>query len=251
MSIRCKARALLVGALAIGGCAAPPRESAPQPGPEGSAAVPANGPGTQAPPHLGRAFDVVAAESLLTVMVYRGGALARAGHNHVIASHGLAGSVYVPSELARTTCELRVPVDSLSVDEPALRAQLHDPAEFPPEVPQSAREGTQRNMLSEALLDAAHNAEIAVSCLGLAPVTDGHGRATLGISVRMHQATVTVPVEYALSGSELTVRGALPLKQSELGLTPFSAMLGALQVQDQMQVRFIIRARASRTSQPP
>jgi hypothetical protein len=34
------------------------------------------------------------------------------------------------------------------------------------------------------------------------------------------------------------VRGEFALRQSELGLTPFSAMLGALQVQDEMHLTF-------------
>jgi hypothetical protein len=50
-------------------------------------------------------------------------------------------------------------------------------------------------------------------------------------------------VTYSLENSRLIVSGELPIKQSDLGLTPFSAMLGALQVQDEMRVRFRIVAR--------
>ena len=38
-----------------------------------------------------REYQVVAEESLLQILVYRGGAMARLGHNHVIASHHLSG----------------------------------------------------------------------------------------------------------------------------------------------------------------
>ena len=38
-----------------------------------------------------RKYQVVPAESLLQILVYRGGAMARLGHNHVIASHQLSG----------------------------------------------------------------------------------------------------------------------------------------------------------------
>jgi hypothetical protein len=34
------------------------------------------------------------------------------------------------------------------------------------------------------------------------------------------------------------------VRQSDLGLTPFSALLGALQVQDEVRLRFRILARA-------
>ena len=62
-------------ALAIlSGCPAPPRLPPPAPP---VPAVPA--------PHLGTPFEIQPQSSLLTILVYRGGALASTGHNHVIA----------------------------------------------------------------------------------------------------------------------------------------------------------------------
>jgi hypothetical protein len=63
--------------------------------------------------------------------------------------------------------------------------------------------------------------------------------------------TFTVPVHYTLEGDTLVACGELALRQSELGLTPFSAMLGALQVQDEMHVSFRISARAAQLSAAP
>jgi hypothetical protein len=40
----------------------------------------------------------------------------------------------------------------------------------------------------------------------------------------------------------LSATGSLELRQTALGLTPFSLMLGALQVQDQMRLKFRIIA---------
>jgi hypothetical protein len=51
-----------------------------------------------------------------------------------------------------------------------------------------------------------------------------------------------VLVRYERSGERLVVSGDTVLKQSELGLKPFSAMLGALQVQDEMRISFRILA---------
>ena len=47
-----------------------------------------------------------------------------------------------------------------------------------------------------------------------------------------------MPVTLEAQGADLVASGELELRQSELGLTPFSVMMGALQVQDAMQVRF-------------
>jgi hypothetical protein len=46
-----------------------------------------------------------------------------------------------------------------------------------------------------------------------------------------------------LNAGELLVVGKLPLKQTDLGLAPFTALLGVLQVQDEMQLQFRIVAR--------
>jgi hypothetical protein len=38
-------------------------------------------------------------------------------------------------------------------------------------------------------------------------------------------------------------RGTVNLKQTDFGLTPFSVMAGALAVQDEMELRFDLRAK--------
>ena len=65
-------------------------------------------------------YKVVAEESLLQILVYRGGAMARLGHNHVIASRHLEGELHLAEDATATRFEIRVPVDQLTVDEPAM-----------------------------------------------------------------------------------------------------------------------------------
>jgi len=198
--------------------------------------------------------------SLLTILVYRAGPLASAGHNHVIASHALSGTIYVPADLMRSSFEVRVPVATLTVDEAALRAQQPG-SDFPPDVPESAKEGTRRNMLGEALLYASQYPEIVLRALRLAPPPPTSGAGAAGThtvlaqvqsTVRGQLRTFAVPVSYRLGDDRsLLVTGELPLRQSDLGLTPFSAMLGALQVQDEMHVSFRIVARAAAAIKTP
>lgn len=224
---------------ALGGCPTrPPAPPAPVHAPE--AAPPAA-------PRIGRPYDLDAEHSLLTVLVYRGGALASAGHNHVIASHALSGTVYLPAELAAASFEVHVPVASLTVDEAPLRA-AQSAADFPPDVSEGAREGTRRNMLSAAVLDAAEYPEVVLRGArleGAAQPPAGEATALIDAVVRDRSHTLHVPVHYELADDTLTVTGEMPLKQSELGLTPFTALLGALAVEDEMRVRFRIVARAA------
>ena len=254
----CKLRALgaALPVLLLGGCPLPPRAPAPPP-PAAAARVEAETPA----PHEGVPYDIVADESLLTIRVYRAGALASAGHNHLIALHALTGTVYVPGDVLRSSFEVRIPVAELTVDEAALRAQEHSP-DFPPQVPDAAREGTRRNMLGDALLDAERSPQIVLRAVRLeaagkrAPGSGskagdeagGETRAVLArvqTTVRGQLRTISVPVRYQFAAGALIASGDAALRQSDIGLTPFSALMGALQVQDEMRVRFRIVARAA------
>jgi hypothetical protein len=253
----CLLRSLAAGLLvaALSGCPvrAPPPAAQP--------AVPTAPPpaaAEQPAPHVGKPYDIVPQESLLTILVFRAGTLANAGHNHVIAAHALSGTIYVPRELSGVSFEVQVPLAALTVDEASLRAAQMSP-DFPPQVPETAREGTRRNMLGGALLNAADYPQIILRALTVAPAAEGagaHGVAAaeapagvvqvrLQAEVRAAQRTLSVPVHYERSDSTVIAAGELPLRQTSLGLTPFSALLGALQVQDEMQVKFRIVARAA------
>jgi len=197
--------------------------------------------------HQGARYEVDPGASLLTVLVYRGGTLASAGHNHVIASHQLNGAVYVPAEPLQASFEVHVPVDTLTVDEKELRARELSP-DFPPEVPDSARQGTRRNMLGPELLDAANHPQLVLRALGVQRPAGGdssHVLARVLTEVRGQQHAVEVPVSYHLEGSTLEITAQFPLRQTDLGLTPFTAMLGALAVQDEMRVRLKLVAHAA------
>ena len=209
----------------------------------------------QQPRHVGRPYDVLPADSLLTIRVMRAGPLAKMGHNHVVASHDLTGSVYVPPDRRDTTALIHLPVAELTIDEPALRAVAG--TDFPPDVPDSARQGTRRNMLSEALLDGARYPEITLSCRRVTGVSGATKpmtpdefpvQADIDVLVRGQQHTVTVPVRYELDDQRLVLSGEFSLRQTDLGLTPFSAALGGLQVQDEMRVSYRIVARAGRAN---
>jgi polyisoprenoid-binding protein YceI len=185
---------------------------------------------------------VVADQSLLTVLVFRGGALAKAGHNHVIASHALNGMAWVPADPQRASFEVHVPVNDFTIDEPQLRAL--EGKEFSAEVPDSAREGTKKNMLSEPMLDAARFAEMVLRSTRLENGSEGI-LATVSVSIRGQTRDVNVPIRHEVQGNEVRAQGQFALKQTDLGLTPFSLLGGALRVEDEMTVKFLVVARAA------
>jgi len=166
--------------------------------------------------------------------------MSRLGHNHVIASHHLSGTVFVTDDATQTRFEVAIPVNELTIDEPTMREQAG--ADFPPGVPQSARDGTRKNLMSEALLDGATYPEIRLRATDVVEAGEGY-EVGVEITLKDQVRAVRVPVALERKAGELVARGEFPLKQSELGLKPFSVAMGTLIVLDEMRIHFEVVAR--------
>ena len=170
--------------------------------------------------------------SLVVIEVRRAGTLAQLGHDHVVASHDVRG--YVAPGDGRA--DLYVRLDRLAVDERDLRAE----AKFESQPPDDAIAGTRDNMLRKLAAEAHPYAIIGVRGVD----TDGTGswlRATLAVNGT--DQAVRIPARIAVRPSEVEVTGQLEVKQTSFGITPYSILAGALQVQDEVAIRFRIRAR--------
>jgi polyisoprenoid-binding protein YceI len=229
---RLRVPAALLALASLSHCATspPPRESKP----------PAVVTAPAMPAVAAQSYQVDTERSLLQILVYRGGKLAALGHNHVVASHDLTGTVTRADPLTGTRFDIRLPVASLTVDEPELRREAG--ADFQTEVPQSARDGTRRNMLSVALLDAEHFAEIRLRAVDAVDLQNGRFDVGVDIEIKDQTRRLRVPVQLQVSAHEVSASGELAVLQSDLGLTPFTALLGALTVENQMRVRFRVVA---------
>jgi hypothetical protein len=219
----------------LAACGAPKTRQSPA---MGEAVQPAR------PPAGAAAYTIDSAQSELRLLVYRAGPMARLGHNHVIlnraiggwvdaAAAGLPGSRACPES---ASFSLYVPVADFVVDD--ARARSDEGQDFSAEVPEEAKSGTRRNMLSAALLDAERFPMITLTSAGITQAPDGNLAATLTIGVAGHESTLVVPFMLEISPDRISAAGSVLVRQSDLGLTPISVMLGALQVQDDITVRF-------------
>jgi hypothetical protein len=229
------ASALAVALLALSGCPALPPKQSPAAAPR--QAVPPAG----APVH-GRSYRLVPGESEVRLLVYRSGALARLGHNHVITSHDLSGTIVLTDDPSRTYFALVMPVMSLAVDEPEARAG--EGTDFSAAVSDDARDGTRRNMLRPEVLDGEHYPAIMLTSASVTPAGDAYDVA-FTVELRGMRHVLRVPVRVTLEDGRLTAVGELSFRQSALGLRPFTALMGALAVEDEMRVKFRIRAAAA------
>jgi hypothetical protein len=179
-------------------------------------------------------FHVDPASSLVTIEVYRGGSLARLGHDHVVASHDAQGYVLPDTGNA----DLYVELDRLVVDEPALRAEAHFDTQPSPE----DIAGTRRNMLGSGVLDAARYPFARVHVAGVSGTGDAR---VASVSITLHGMTraTQVPLRIETSADEMTVSGRLTLRQTDFGIAPLSVLGGAIQVKDAVDLSFRLHAR--------
>jgi polyisoprenoid-binding protein YceI len=173
-------------------------------------------------------YAVDPASSLLVVTVRRAGVLARLGHDHVVASHRLAGFVS-PSE---NRADLTLRPDEFTVDETALRRE----AGFTTVPSPQAIEGTRNNMLTR-VLDAARFPVVRMHAERL-------GEHALRVAITLHGVTrlVDLPATVQIDPRQLSASGSTRLRQSDFGITPLAVAGGLLAVRDEFDVRFRIVA---------
>ena len=179
-------------------------------------------------------------ESLLTITVRRGGALARLGHDHVVASRSLQG-VVAPGP-GRAQFQFRL--DEMSVDEESLRQA----AGLTTTPSADAIAGTRHNMLVR-VLDAQRYPWVRVEARRTGD------KQVFDADITVHGVTRTlqlpVRIEAAANGRGLQASGSLLLKQSDFGIVPFAILGGAMAVQDQMELAFRITARPEPSAPAP
>ncbi len=177
-------------------------------------------------------FEVDPASSLVVIEVRRGGTLAHLGHDHVVASHDVRG--YLAPADGRADLYLRL--DRLVVDERDLRAE----AQFDTQPSAEAIAATRANMLDKLGAGAHPWALVAVRDVAI----DAAGfRMNATLTLNGSTRAMHLSPQIVLSAGEVGVDGRVALDQTNFGITPFSILGGALQVQDRVAVRFRIRAR--------
>lgn len=177
-------------------------------------------------------FRVDPARSLVVIEVRRGGSLAQFGHDHVIASHDVAGYI-APNE---GRADLYVPLDALVIDEPALRAK----AGFDTQPSPADIAGTRRNMLEKVLETSRYPYALIVVSNSVA----GGSPQWLTVALTLHGVTRSVDAEsqFEMTAEEVSVVGKVAIEQSQFGIAPFSILSGAIAVQDRLNITYRIRA---------
>ncbi len=167
--------------------------------------------------------------------------MSRLGHNHTVAAGDLRGSVTVSTgDLSRSRFELEFAVAKLVVDDPMLRGTLGADFASVPTVDDIA--GTTKNMLSDRVLDGEKHPGIRI--VGTGPMMrDGKQALTVQVELLGRTVDLTVPTDVTIDGDELRAKGEFELNHADLGMQPFTVMLGALAVGEKLSFSYDIKAR--------
>lgn len=189
-----------------------------------------------APQPEGQRFQVDQAGSEVRIISYPS---SRLGHSHVIGGQVLSGEIVVPEDHQRVWLDLSVNVRDLEVDNTAWRQD----EQFEPDISERAKNGTKQNMLSDKLLHAERYPTIHIQAQS---ATGPHWQKDIAAYITLAGETrkITVPVAVFERDKSLDVIGHFQIRQSDFGITPFSALGGILQVDDKVLIRFRIHANA-------
>lgn len=157
--------------------------------------------------------------SVMTVHVYRTGALSAFGHDHEISAHIMGGSV----DIATHKVDLRVDAKALRVEDAG--------------VSEKDRGEIQTTMLGPEVLDVARYPEIVFRSTSIESAGEGAWKI-LG-NLILHGVSQPVTLDVLEKAGYYT--GHVLLKQTVFGIKPVKAGGGAVKVKDEVRIDFDVR----------
>lgn len=191
-------------------------------------------------PKSGQLLVIDPERSSVRIHVFRAGRAAQLGHNHLLTAPKMAGLVWLPGPgLTGAGFSLELRLDELMVDPPAQRAALGPGWESVISAESAA--ATRSNMLGQANLQAERFPFLRIRSL---QVIGELPKVAASIEIELHgqRQALWVPLQILLSGEALKASGAMVLRQSDFGITPFSLLGGLLAVHDELLIEFDLGA---------
>lgn len=181
-------------------------------------------------------------QSRVYVLVHRGGLFSHLGHNHVISSKDLSGVIaYNTDAPERSEFNIEMPLAKLVVDDQTARDKIA--GAFSGAVPQEDAEGTYKNMTGKSVLNVAEYPVVRVISRHVSGQAPDYKVLT---KIQLHgvERDVVVPVKAEMSkDGVIHMQGQFKIKQSDFGIKPLTAGLGAIAVKDALDIQLDLYAK--------
>ena len=181
-------------------------------------------------------YKVDSANSIVRIKVLRGGAMAKFGHDHIVASRDIQGYLLLGDDNS-CRADFYAPLNQLIVDDPVLR----DQASLVTTPSEKDIAGTKTNMLIS--LEAEEFPFVQLQSLDCAGVMDGQPVATnIGLHGIFQEQQLIMAVAQPSSNS-FVISGSFAILQTDFGIEPFSVFNGLLKVEDRLEISYQLLAR--------
>jgi len=192
----------------------------------------------------GTVYKVDSAASEILVTVRRGGIMASLGHDHIVASHGLQGYIFLDggsSQNSSCRADFYAPIANLEVD----NAELRRAANLPTTPSAKDIAGTTSNMLKSVEAAEFPFARLHSSdCLRV--LSGERSEIVLSIHGVDQKRNIEITTE-EVSENKIILSGEFSVLQSDFGIQPFSIMNGLIKVEDKLELGYKIVARKNPT----
>jgi polyisoprenoid-binding protein YceI len=188
---------------------------------------------------VAREYQLEATRSEVYAQVFKDTTTLAAGlsHDHVVVATGWTGSVFW--DLANPPAcvvSMDIPVSGLDNDDPAWRKRMN----FNSELSEGQRAEVKEHMVGAGQLDAARFGKMSFRSTGC--VADGDRVQVSGkISIHGVEKAVSLPMKITTTEGEFNASGVLTMLHTDYGMSPFSAMGGALK--NRNDIRLVVKVR--------
>ena len=182
-----------------------------------------------------RNYRIDATRSTLAVMVFKAGMGSGLAHDHVVRASEFSGELRIdPVSPTQSSIAVTVRAASLVPDEPTVREKF----KVAKQLSESDREKVKKTMDGEEQLSVVKFPEITFVSKRID--AEGTGKVNVSGIFTLHGVSREVRFPAAVSFADGTFHGSgtLEFKQSEFGIKPYSAVLGAIRNQDTVRLHF-------------
>ena len=175
-------------------------------------------------------FKVDSLQSDVMITVRRGGLMAKLGHDHIVSSRQLQGFILMDQDNQRCHADFYIPVHSMEVDNPQLRAQAQM------QTTPSARDiaGTRINMLKS--VDAKQFPFVQLRSADCSEIfTNSSVAAQIQLHGVIQERQIGLNWHRDATGV-LTAQSTFSLLQTDFNIAPFAIMNGLIKVEDKLEI---------------
>lgn len=184
----------------------------------------------------GRVFRLDPKLSMVRIFVFRGGAAARLGHNHVLSAPRFDGYVFIPqSGPANGRFDLEFRLEELDLDAAEIRSRVG--GTFSSEFSPSDIERTRAHMLGEENLQAQRFPFARIHSLQIVGEAPKFA-AQVQVGLHGQQRVMWVPLQVEGLPDRISVSGSFVLCQTDFSVQPISVLGGLLTVHDEVVIDF-------------